>query len=308
MFGYVVPLKPELKIKEYAVYKSFYCGVCKALGKRSCQFCRLSLTYDSAFLALIMQSVSEVKPEVYYEKCIASPIKKQPIIKNSEYVNYAADVNVMLVYHKLKDSIRDDKKWYAYVLAPMVKKYYKKASKRYPEKQEFIYTHLNRLNQLEQNNEYSIDKAAEPFSRIMEGIVQFNSFDKTSNRVLKWLGYNLGKWLYLLDAYDDIDDDLASNSYNVIINSFSESRDANYVKDKSCEEIRFILYTCLTEIEKSIELLDIKQNKSVIDNIVNMGLRDKTDEILDNRRSENGSIQSTGSTQKCKSTRDKAGV
>ena len=77
MFGYIEPLKPELKIKDYACFRSYYCGVCKALGKRYNSFSRFTVTYDAAFLALLNSSIGEYDETICFEKCIVNPLQIQ---------------------------------------------------------------------------------------------------------------------------------------------------------------------------------------------------------------------------------------
>ena len=57
MLGYVKIDKGELKVREYEVYTGYYCGICKSIGKRYGQLPRMALSYDAAFLAVLLASL-----------------------------------------------------------------------------------------------------------------------------------------------------------------------------------------------------------------------------------------------------------
>jgi len=104
MFGYILPEKPELKIKEYEIFRAYYCGVCKSIGDRFGQITRISLNYDSAFLALLLDSISRENVKIRKEKCFIHPLKKLFVARDSEVIDYASDINIILAYHNLKDN------------------------------------------------------------------------------------------------------------------------------------------------------------------------------------------------------------
>lgn len=100
MFGYVVPYKDELKVREYKLFRAFYCGLCKTLGKSSNQLTRFGLNYDFTFLALLLTALDEDEPQINHEGCIVNPFKKNPLIKKNQHLEYAADLNVIFVFLK----------------------------------------------------------------------------------------------------------------------------------------------------------------------------------------------------------------
>jgi len=304
MFGYVQPLKPELRIKEYACYKSYYCGVCKALGRKYGPMCRFTVTYDAAFLALLNSSLMETEVKVCYERCIVNPFKPQPVVREHDAVNYAAMVNVLLIYYKLKDSWKDDKRILSLLGSSFIKPFVGRTKKLYPEVHRSIEELLNKLNSYEMAETPSIDEASDPFAKLLSVLLPFPGLERTANRVLTWMGYNLGKWIYVLDAFADIDEDLSSNSYNVLVARYGKGRSAEEIREKSREEVEFILRVCLTEIGKAYELLDIKRNSGLLENIIFFGLPNRTQLELNSGREKHGSIQGTRSKPKCNSGRD----
>ena len=109
MFGYVTPLKPELKIREYEMFKSYYCGVCTHIKEYFGNIPRLTLNYDMAFLGVLLDALHNESPSINFKRCIAHPLNKKPMILNNKALEYAAAMNVSLVYYKFIDDVNDDK-------------------------------------------------------------------------------------------------------------------------------------------------------------------------------------------------------
>ncbi|EOD01376.1 hypothetical protein L21TH_0597 [Caldisalinibacter kiritimatiensis] len=283
MFGYVTPHKAELKVKEYNLFKGYYCGLCKALGKEFNQLVRFGLNYDITFLGLLLSSLDERKETIRPENCIAAPFKKKPIVQPNKYIEYAANISVILFYFKLLDDWKDEKSLKALVASTAYLLPVYKAKKVYKDKYISIKSDLKRLTELEKKKCKSIDESADAFARLMGTIAVPNFIkDEKTSRVLNWLGYNLGRWIYILDAFNDIEKDIKKNNYNPILlqynykNNESVGQFINRVK----EPIEFTLTFTLDNIAKSYELLDVKRNRSIIENIIYMGTRHKMQQIL----------------------------
>ena len=100
MFGYVVPLRGELKVWELDAYQAAYCGLCHTLGRRYGFLPRLLLSYDFAFLAMLL-STESARPVTQRRRCIACPIKGKQVCRESLSLDIAADESVILTYWKL---------------------------------------------------------------------------------------------------------------------------------------------------------------------------------------------------------------
>jgi len=280
MFGYIMPEKPELKIKEYDIYRAYYCGVCKSIGKRHGQIKRMTLTYDAAFLAMLLCSILNIETKLVKERCIVHPIKKSFVTYN-EIVDYSSDINIILAYNNIKDKWKDDKSKAALVGMVGLKKAYKKLMVEYPEKCAIINKRLEDLSLLEEAKCDSIDAAAEPFAKLMEEVLDYERLDDNTRQVLRWMGYNLGKWIYLIDAFDDIEDDIKNSSYNPLLTHFKyNGNDICDFKNGIKDQVEFILLYCLGETSKAFELLVTKENKGILENILYIGMLSKTDKIL----------------------------
>ncbi|MDF2521730.1 MAG: hypothetical protein K0R84_2358 [Clostridia bacterium] len=282
MFGYIMPEKPELKMKEYDLFRAYYCGVCKSMGRSFGLASRFALNYEAVFLGLLLAAVNKERPILKKEACIANPIKKKLIVKNNKYVDFAADINVILTYYKLIDNWNDEKNAASLGAKLLMQGGYKKASERNPMSDNAIKESLSKLSRLEEDKCSSIDAAAEPFAEMIKQIllVGCQDCDKDTLRTMEWLGYNIGKWIYTIDAYDDIEKDIKSGSYNPLLLQY------NY-RDEGVEEFknrikpdieRDLIYT-LSQAAGSIELLDM-YHKSIIENIVYLGMESKTNNIL----------------------------
>lgn len=286
MLGYVKVFKPELKVREYEVYCGYYCGVCKSIGKRYGQLPRMTLSYDAAFLALLIESISESLDAPVQEHCIAHPmIKKKTIIRNSA-IDYAADVMLILAWYKLLDDANDEGKLYAKGTMLAFRRIFKKLRKKHSALCESIEEHLSKLSTLEKEKCAHLDMATEAFSKIMESIF----FEGSKNMIeetrasFSSIGYHMGKWIYLIDAVDDIEDNIETGAYNPLIYRFgfdpSEETSQEFRK-RIEDDLKFNLYHYLAMIGNCLDTLEIKKNKGIIDNILYFGLNRKTEEIIE---------------------------
>ncbi|MGI6085544.1 MAG: DUF5685 family protein [Acetivibrionales bacterium] len=285
MFGYVETDKPELKIIEFDIFQGYYCSLCKTLGRRYGQVSRLTLNYDLAFLYVLLDSMNPLPVGGKKQRCIAHPLKKRFIIFSNIFAEYSSDMNIILMYYNLKDKWNDDKNIPGGTGALALKGAFKKAKKRHTEKCESIENHLKALAELEKQGCDSIDEVAEEFAYIMREIFECEHIEDESDRkALGWMGYNLGRWIYILDAYDDIEKDIKQKSYNPLVRQFGyKGEDTGSFKESIREKVNFTLTYSLSEAEKAYSLLSIEKNKGILDNILYSGLIVKTDKVLQER-------------------------
>jgi hypothetical protein len=277
MFGYVIPDKMEMKIKEYELYKAYYCGICRSIKKRHGNIPRLSLTYDSTFLAILLSSIDKEKFNFKLSRCAIHPVKKQKIIIDNNSIDYAADMNILLSYFKFKDNRRDEKSKISLLGLFFFKKAFKNIYSKYNNKCVIISSRLDELTAQENIKAVALDAVAEPFAKLMEELFVKRGVSEKNEKVLRWLGYNLGKWIYTIDAFDDIDKDFKNKSFNPFLGESVHEVE----KTNISESIEPILFHMLSEIAKSYELLDIKRNRGILDNIIYSGMKKKTEQILE---------------------------
>ena len=278
MLGYVTIAKGELKIKEYDVYQGYYCGICKAIGRRCGQLPRLNLSYDSVFLAMVLAALDDTADIIETQHCIAHPIQKKPVLLNQKAVDYAADVMVILAYHKFLDDWKDEKSPVGLAGKTALSRAYKKLAKRYPAVCAQVEAGLASLSALEADHSGSLDLTAGAFADVMEPLFTgyLDENRKAEQRVLAQLGRGLGRWIYTIDALDDYAKDQEKGNYNPLI-----------YRKNNLEDIGDLLYHYLADIMNAYDLLDIKKNKAIIENIIFMGLRLRTDAILRERETDN---------------------
>ena len=291
MLGYVTTEKQELKMREYEIYRGYYCGVCKSIGKRYGQIPRLALSYDAAFLAMVLASINDEPDLIAKEHCIIHPIKKNTAIRN-ESIDYAADVMLILTWHKLQDDAHDEKKVSAKAALTLMKPLYKKLRKTRGPLCDEIAGYLKEMSRLEKEKCNSLDQISETFAKILEAVFLAgpNTTDQDSQRVLGRLGYHLGKWIYLMDAWDDLEDNINTGAYNPLICRYEygvdESPDA--FRERIISNCEWHLLVCCGEMGKALDLLEIQKNNGIIENIVYLGLLRRTEKVLGKEDKSNG--------------------
>ncbi len=273
MFGYVNVYKDELKIKDYNTYRAYYCGLCKALGKKHSQISRLTLSYDFTFLLLLLDSVKDTPTVMSNEGCIKR-IGKRKTVKEANGLEFSADMNLIFTYLKLRDDLFDNKSPKAFFSMLPFYVRARKLSKKYPELCEKTKLHLKRLTFLEKTSCDEIDKVAHEFAVILE--VMFGTLDQS----LSALGYILGRLIYIMDACDDLSSDYKKGSYNPLIYQYGYGK-TDTVKIK--EQITTLIYMSLSALAEEYQKLDIKKNKPLLDNIIYLGLRARCDLIINER-------------------------
>ena len=211
MFGYVVMNKPEIRFKDFDLYRSFYCGLCRELREKYGISGQISLTYDMTFVVILLSALYELPTLKGTTRCVIHPVQKQQVRKNAA-TEYGADMNILLTYYKCRDDWEDEKKAAALGYAKILQGKNKKLSRHYPEKAAKIRQLLHELSAMEQAGEKDIDRMSGCFGRIMEEILAWKP-DVWEN-TLRRMGFYLGKFIYLLDAYDDVEKDVKSGNYN----------------------------------------------------------------------------------------------
>ncbi|MCR1898376.1 DUF5685 family protein [Irregularibacter muris] len=290
MFGYVMPYKSELKMREYETFRAYYCGLCKTMGKEFNTAVRFGLNYDLAFLGILLSSLQPTKDQVVIEGCIAHPLKKKKIIVTNQSLIYTAHISIMLIYFKLLDDWKDNQSLSSLLASRAFLQPIKKAKALYPEKYEAIRIYLEKLSLLEKENCDRIDESADLFAKIMEEIAAAPFIeDANTLRILRWLGYHLGRWIYILDAFDDLKKDCKDKNYNPILLQYpyAEEEDIEDFISRVKASIEFTLTLSLDNMAKSYELLDPPYHRGILDNIFYMGTRFKMDQVLHGKEDKN---------------------
>lgn len=283
MFGYVKPRMPELKVKELDAYKAVYCGLCGQLGRSFGPAARLTLSYDFTFLAMLHWSVTDEKPCVRRRRCYFNPLKRLPVCTGGEPLSLGADVAAIMLYYKLLDNIQDSGfpgkiGWGA--LRPFAGHAWKKAVASRPECEALVAGSVARQRELELALTPSVDEACEPTAAALGGIFRRLSGDADTRRVLERLGYLVGRYIYLCDALDDMEEDALTGGYNPYVLRFGLKDAGEVAWRQAREEAAASLNMTIGEAERTLALLTLGDFAPILENIVTMGLRGSVDEIL----------------------------
>ncbi|MCR5789408.1 MAG: DUF5685 family protein [Lachnospiraceae bacterium] len=214
MFGYVIVNKQELKFREFDRYRSYYCGLCRSLRENHGGLGQLSLSYDMTFVIMLLTALYEPETAEGLVKCAAHPFEKHPTRRN-RFTYYAADMNLLLTYEKCLDDWKDERKVLRRLYAAGLKGKKKRIEERYPKKAETIREALQTIQDYEVTREVNIDLPAGAFGTIMAEILAYDQ--DPWEKELRAIGFYLGKFIYIMDAFDDLEKDRKSGSYNPLL-------------------------------------------------------------------------------------------
>ncbi|XCP84833.1 DUF5685 family protein [Roseburia hominis] len=275
MFGYVTAYEPELKVKDFQKYKAYYCGLCQSLKDRYGTLGQLTLTYDMTFAILLLTSLYESDTKMSTHRCKVHPVKKQAMLQN-EITEYAADMNLILAYYHMKDDWLDEKSVSGFAGTCALRRKVKRAILRYPRQSTVIRRELKKLARYEKENIMEIDGPAGCFGRLMEELFLYKK--DQWEMPLRRLGFYLGKFIYIMDAYEDLEKDIKSGSYNPLRNLSGE---ADY-EERCREMLCMMIGECTAEFEKLPCILDV----DILRNILYDGVWKRFNKLQDKKREE----------------------
>ncbi len=283
MFGYIRPEIRELKVKEHELYKSTYCGLCRVMGKRYSRFYKTSLSYDYVFMVLLNLLVSPEKVSFSKKRCALHPTKKKTVMDQNKALEKAADVGVIMLYHNLTDKIRDKdgiKSFLGYFLLPEAKRLKKKALRKdyMPILDNIAQDKLDKLSFAEKENIASVDIPSEYFGEFL-GECLSAGLDGDIKKYVYQIGRNLGRWIYIVDAVDDLDGDAKKKCYNPFLAMFD-------TPDEAKKHTEMIKNSLLNELAAADNALAKLENTDVgiyniLQNILRFGLPNIHDKIFE---------------------------
>ncbi len=263
MFGYVRPFRPELKCKDFDLYRATYCGLCRCLRRRYGLIAPMFLNFDFTFLALLLW-----EPEESFApcrgRCHANPLRRLPMCQDSPALELAADESVILAWWKLRDSVGDEGFWSgmgARGLSGLLGPAYRKAACRRPEFDGTVRACLEELSVLERENCPSLDKTADTFARLLQSAAPGEG---ERGRVLSQLLYHLGRWIYLADARDDLEEDKLTGRYNPV--------SARYGSEGDDCALGLTMDQSLALIGAALQLGEFGCRRPILENITYFGL------------------------------------
>ena len=265
-----------MKISEYETYKAIYCGLCRELGREYGPAARMTLSFDFTFLAALMMALAEDKPVYTRRKCAANPLKSCIMADLGKIQSRCCDCAVLMLWYKLEDDLKDHgtaSRLRAAALYPAARLAYQKAAGRQPELDQLIGDNMRLQAETEAAGTASADLASEPTARVLSGLLSTLSDDPMQKRVLERLGYLMGRYVYLCDALDDLEDDREKGNYNPFLADQSAG-------PEQIENAIGTLYLTIAEAAKTFELLELKRFEPILANILYQGMKETVDSIV----------------------------
>lgn len=263
MFGYININRKELSDENKQIYQGYYCGLCQKLKEVAGRRGQLLLNYDMTFLIVLLTGLYEPEDESSEFVCAMHPTKKR-ILRINPVTEYAADMNIILAYQNLVDDWKDNRAYSKKAYAKMLDKDYARVKEKYPRQVTAVETYLEQLEQAERNKESNVDLIA-GLTGTMLGEIFVWKEDMWADE-LRCLGFYLGKFIYLMDAYEDYDADRKRGAYNVFLESSTDSR-----QDLDTF-VKLLLTSMMSECAKSFERLPILLHADILRNVLYSGV------------------------------------
>ena len=214
MLGYMMFRRDELRFREYDRYRTFYCGLCHAIGERCGTVGRLALSYEMTFLALLLNSLYDDPLKSGEKRCILHPFRKQPI-HSGETIDYCADLSVMTAFYDLRDGWEDERRPDRLAESAVLAGAARKAGERNPRQKEALSAYMKALHEAEKRSEANIDYAGNLTGNMLAEFYAMR--DDLYANDLRILGFSVGKFIYLCDCYEDLEQDRKKKNYNPLI-------------------------------------------------------------------------------------------
>jgi hypothetical protein len=283
MFGYVNVNQPELKIREYARYRGFYCGLCRSLKDNYGISSRLSLSYDTTFLVMLLTSLYEPDTSEHQVRCPLHPLHKHLELRN-RYSDYGADMNLLCTWYTAQDNILDAsntrEKLTGNGLFALYHRAFNKLKLKYPGKVERMESWITTLHELEVQNCTDLDRMSGLSGHIISEIFTPRQDEWTSE--LSELGFFLGKFIYLMDAWEDVEKDKKAGSYNPLLPLY-EKEDSEHFNEICHSYMTLVMADCANHFER----LPLVEDVEILRNIIYSGIWNRYELILNKRSSEN---------------------
>lgn len=272
MFGYVKVRKAELRVREYEYYRATYCGLCRSMGKCTGQCSRFTLSYDIAFLAQVRMALVGTVPTFKKRRCIAHPFRARMMMEPNGELFFAADASALLAFEKCRDDVMD-KRGFGRLIARcrllLLHGAYRRAKKRLPELASALRERLAALSTLEGEKRPTVDEPAAIFGELL-ALLFSHGLQGDAARIAAVIGNKVGRFIYIVDAADDLEKDAKSRNFNPVL--------LLYGKKPTKEARRLLqdaLLSCLSDAATALDLIGEAQYspcRAVLENILYLGM------------------------------------
>ncbi len=276
MFGYV-NISKNLEEGQRGLWQTFMCGLCFSTKKLFGNIPRMFISNDINFFNVLFHSVENVDVQVEQSRCFSHPFKKRSILKMTDLTDKIAVGNIILNYLNIYDDVVDGGGAKKRVALSLYKKSYQKAKKQWKELDDVICLRYEQLRELEKSHCNSLDRVAHSFATLSQDFCKLVLGDHTSEYI-ETLCYNIGKWIYFIDALDDVEKDLKNKNYNPFVSCYGVKTVEELAQNK--EEISFLMYAVLNRIAQSFNDLNLTKYVCVLKNVLFESIREKTELVL----------------------------
>ena len=280
MFGYIKTAQRELRIREYEYYRASYCGLCRTMGKCTGQCSRMLLSYDFAFLANVRMMLTKTEPTFKKRRCIAHPFHPRMMMEPNEQLAYCADATAILAFEKCRDDLHDERgfaRFKALWQWLFVRGAYKRAKKRHPALADTVRAHLVRLGEKEREQRPSVDEAAAIFADLLADVVS-GELDAALLPVARTIGRQTGRFIYIVDAIDDLADDAKRKRFNPFLLLFGAMPN-----EEQRRGIEAALISGLSDMEAAFDLVleeNAPERCEILKNILYLGMPETARAVL----------------------------
>lgn len=268
MFGYVVVNEPELKIREMEEYRSYYCGLCRALKQGYGILGQMSLSYDLTFLVILLAGLYEPGETVKPQRCMIHPVQRHKV-RESALFSYAADMTILLSWYKCRDDVKDERSFIRACYGKSFDKAVARIKQQYIRQAQAVEKSMQELLELERVNVCDIDRLSGCFGHLLEEIFVMKEDEWQTG--LRRMGFYMGKFIYILDAYDDLKRDRKKKCFNAFIEKEKEPEFDAYVK--------WLLRMAAAEFAREFEKLPVLKNAGVLRNIIYSGVWTRYEQV-----------------------------
>ena len=278
MFGYVKPDFPYLYMKDNVLQRAMYCGLCKGIGKCCGNCARMTLSFDMSFFSALAHNIAGIDVEIKKERCIAHWFMKRAVAQPDALTERIAALNVIMAYWKVCDDIADNGKGKFKRL--FLRRAYKKALKHNADLDDVVRRKIVALSALEKQNCDSVDRVADCFASMMEEAGSRIVGKEKATDEVKSLFYNVGKWVYLIDAMDDYDKDAKTGNYNPFRYAYAGAKTRAELWAKHGNEIAYVFDSLFGCIREDVQNVKFAFNHDLTDNILLRGMPRVTASVI----------------------------
>ena len=275
MFDYVSVKQDYLSKEELDKYQAYYCGLCKKLKENCGSKGKMLLNYGMTFVIILLSSIYTPIEVEQLGICGLHFTRKRKHLTNC-ISDYVACMSIMLSYYSVVDEWKDEHNPVKNRISALLRKEYEDMAAKYPRQANAISEYNEKMKTYEQNEEVNIELVSGTIGELFGEIIAWK--EDCYYEELKNFGFYLGKFVYLVESYEEFETDERKNKYNPLRIFKDENKDDF--------EILFMLMlkSLMFECEKSLKRFPIVTNKKLIDDILESGVWFKYEEIQNKKK------------------------